>query len=292
MEIKYNVTGTNRKELVNVISKATGMKAVYKFMPTCDFEIGSFTVNKEGTLLIDAHADNEEVARVLEAIAAASFEGETQDTQESPAEDASAEEVLAEEESLPSQEDATEAAELMETDTTEETDNNKAEAADSMEEAETTEAEESSTPEAASERTGLTVEIPLDKVDVGNLTKLLDAKGGLIKKALGISELPIEVLEEKAAFPWFGELPDNDAVQAYTHFISALCQMSKNAKRVTVTEKAVDNEKYAFRCFLLRLGFIGAEYKTERKILLKNLTGSSAFRNGGKKHEASEQGDH
>lgn len=292
MEISYNVTGAKRKELVNVISKATGMKAVYKFMPTCNFEIGSFTVNKEGTLLIDAHADNEEVARVLEAIAAASFEGETQDTQESPAEDASAEEVLTEEESLPSQEDATEAAELMETDTTEETDNNKAEAADSMEEAETTEAEESSTPEAASERTGLTVEIPLDKVDVGNLTKLLDAKGGLIKKALGISELPIEVLEEKAAFPWFGELPDNDAVQAYTHFISALCQMSKNAKRVTVTEKAVDNEKYAFRCFLLRLGFIGAEYKTERKILLKNLTGSSAFRNGGKKHEASEQGDH
>ena len=292
MEIKYNVTGAKRKELVNVISKATGMKAVYKFMPTCNFEIGSFTVNKEGTLLIDAHADNEEVARVLEAIAAASFEGETQDTQESPAEDASAEEVLAEEESLPSQEDATEAAEFMETDTTEETDNNKAEVADSMEEAETTEAEESSTPEAASERTGLTVEIPLDKVDVGNLTKLLDAKGGLIKKALGISELPIEVLEEKAAFPWFGELPDNDAVQAYTHFISALCEMSKNAKRVTVTEKAVDNEKYAFRCFLLRLGFIGAEYKTERKILLKNLTGSSAFRNGGKKHEASEQGDH
>ena len=288
MEISYNVTGAKRKELVNVISKATGMKAVYKFMPTCNFEIGSFTVNKEGTLLIDAHADNEEVARVLEAIAAASFEGETQDTQESPAEDASAEEVLAEEESLPSQEDATEAAEFMETDTTEETDNNKAEVADSMEEAETTEAEESSTPEAASERTGLTVEIPLDKVDVGNLTKLLDAKGGLIKKALGISELPIEVLEEKAAFPWFGELPDNDAVQAYTHFISALCQMSKNAKRVTVTEKAVDNEKYAFRCFLLRLGFIGAEYKTERKILLKNLTGSSAFKNGGKKHEASE----
>ena len=292
MEISYNVTGAKRKELVNVISKATGMKAVYKFMPTCNFEIGSFTVNKEGTLLIDAHADNEEVARVLEAIAAAGFEGETQDTQEAPTEETPAEEVLAEEESLSSQEDATEAAELMETDTTEETDNNKAEAADSMEEAETTEAEESSTPEAASERTGLTVEIPLDKVDVGNLTKLLDAKGGLIKKALGISELPIEVLEEKAAFPWFGELPDNDAVQAYTHFISALCQMSKNAKRVTVTEKAVDNEKYAFRCFLLRLGFIGAEYKTERKILLKNLTGSSAFRNGGKKHEASEQGDH
>ncbi len=68
-----------------------------------------------------------------------------------------------------------------------------------------------------------------------------------------------------------------------THFISVLCEMAKNATRVTATEKAVDNEKYAFRCFLLRLGFIGAEYKAERKILLKNLTGSSAFKSGARK---------
>ena len=265
MEIKYNVTGTNRKELVNVISKATGMKAVYKFMPTCNFEIGCFTVNKE-------------VARVLEAIAAAGFEGEAQDT----------EETLAEEEALSSMEDTAETAEPMETDATEGADNNVEDAADTMDEVEANEAEEASISEAASERLGLTVEIPLDKVAVGNLTKLLDAKGGLIRKALGISELPIEVLEDRVAFPWFSELPDADAVQAYTHFISALCEMSKNAKRVTATEKAVDNEKYAFRCFLLRLGFIGAEYKTERKILLKNLSGSSAFKNGGKSHDISE----
>lgn len=50
----------------------------------------------------------------------------------------------------------------------------------------------------------------------------------------------------------------------------------------------IDNDKYAFRCFLLRLGFIGSEYKTERKILLRNLTGSSAFRNGGAANEVSE----
>ena len=135
---------------------------------------------------------------------------------------------------------------------------------------------------------GLTVEIPLNKAAVGNLTKLLDAKGSLIKKALGVSELPIEIQEDRVAFPWFREMPDADAVKAYTHFISALCEMSKNAKRVTVTEKAVDNEKYAFRCFLLRLGFIGSEYKVERKILLKNLSGSSAFKNGGADHAVSE----
>ena len=135
---------------------------------------------------------------------------------------------------------------------------------------------------------GLTVEIPLDKVSLGNLTKLLEAKGKLVRKALGISELPMEILEDRVLFPWFEELPDPDAVKAYTHFISALCEMSRNAKRVTATEKPVDNEKYAFRCFLLRLGFIGSEYKAERKILLKNLTGSSAFKDGGVNHEVSE----
>ena len=97
----------------------------------------------------------------------------------------------------------------------------------------------------------------------------------------------IEVLDDRVAFPWFSQV-DADSAAAYTHFISALCEMSRNAKRVTATEKPVDNEKYAFRCFLLRLGFIGSEYKAERKILLKNLTGSSAFKNGGVGHEVSE----
>ena len=54
--------------------------------------------------------------------------------------------------------------------------------------------------------------------------------------------------------------------------------MAKNSKRITAKERTVDNEKYAFRCFLLRLGFIGDAYKTSRKILLKNLDGNSAFR--------------
>lgn len=133
-----------------------------------------------------------------------------------------------------------------------------------------------------SEDIGLTVAIPLDKVSVGNLTNLLDAKGELIKHALGINATPIEVTEDCVKFPWFSELPDADTAKAYTHFISALCQMSKEQRRINSAAKKIDNEKYAFRCFLLRLGFIGEEYKAERKILLRNLKSSSAFKNGGK----------
>ena len=130
-----------------------------------------------------------------------------------------------------------------------------------------------------SENMGLTVAIPLDSAAVGNLTKLLDAKGNLIKKALGVDDLKIELNENDGtvSFPWFSEVTP-DEVKAYTHFISAICELSKNAKRVTAKEKEVDNEKYAFRCFLLRLGFIGTEYKAERKILLRNLSGSAAFK--------------
>lgn len=144
------------------------------------------------------------------------------------------------------------------------------------------------TPQAATD--GLTVEMPRDfftETALDNLKRIVESKAALIKKAIGTDALPIEVTDEKVSFPWFTEV-DADTVHAYTNFISKLSEMAKNATRVTATEKAVDNEKYAFRCFLLRLGFIGADYKTDRKILLKNLTGSSAFRNGGADHEISE----
>lgn len=150
--------------------------------------------------------------------------------------------------------------------------------------AEETKSEESP---VTAEQVGLTVEVPLESTAVGNLTKLLEAKGRLIRKALAVDSLPIEVTDNTVKFPWFSEC-GADECKAYTHFISSLCELAANAKRVTAKEKETDNDKYAFRCFLLRLGFIGSEYKGERKILLRNLKGSSAFRNGGVTNEISE----
>ena len=114
-----------------------------------------------------------------------------------------------------------------------------------------------------------------------NLKALIAAKGGLIKKALGVDDLPLEVTDMKVSFPWFPATPTPDEMNAYDAFICKLCEMARNQSRVNSSEKPVNNEKYAFRCFLLQLGFIGNEYKAARKILLKNLSGSSAFRNGG-----------
>lgn len=113
-----------------------------------------------------------------------------------------------------------------------------------------------------------------------NLKSLVTAKGALIRKAICAAELPIRIEEDKVCFPWFKGDADPAEVKAYEAFICKLCEMARNQKRVNATEKPTGNEKYAFRCFLLRLGFIGAEYKETRKILLRNLTGSSAFKSG------------
>ena len=48
---------------------------------------------------------------------------------------------------------------------------------------------------------------------------------------------------------------------------------------MTATDREVESEKYAFRTWLLRLGFIGTAYKNDRAILMKNLSGASAFKN-------------
>lgn len=115
--------------------------------------------------------------------------------------------------------------------------------------------------------------------DIDNLQKIIRAKGSLIKKALCIESTELTDNDDYIGFPWISESSAPDDVQAIMHLVTSICDMARTQKRITLTEKSVENECYSFRCFLLRLGFIGAEFKSARKILLKNLTGNSAFKN-------------
>jgi hypothetical protein len=162
--------------------------------------------------------------------------------------------------------------------------------AEELEKVDFTPADDAGAEKEEAEPYGLTVELPLDKVSVGNLTNILKAKGTLIKHALGISDLRFEIKEDEGriAFPWFSKMLDAEEAKAYTDFLSLLCKLSKELKRASSREIPVTNEKYSFRCFLLRLGFIGPEYKKERKILLKRLSGNSSWKNGAPEPETSE----
>lgn len=212
MTIKFNCTGTVRKKLVQAISEITGENAEYQFMPTCAYNIGTMTVDKEGTLHCE---DGTDIDSLLEELHKRGF--------------------------------------IAETDTAEKADNR------------------------------LTISIPKEKLDeqtLSNLDRILENKGTLIRHALQTDSLEYTVTESEVQFPWFTLEQPEDA-DAYSRFLTALIDMAKNQKRINNKPDTSDNEKYAFRCFLLRLGFIGTEFKSVRKVLLRNLTGSSAFRNGG-----------
>lgn len=210
--MKMNYKGRTRKEVAAAIAEITGEKAVYMKAPTYAYEIGQFTIERNGDLVCE---DETALESMLRELAGKGFTAE-----ETPQED------------------------------------------------------------AESEKSGLTITVPITAASVGNLENLLTAKSTLIKKALGITDVSIKVEDDTISFPWFPEMPKSDEVKAYTEFIAALCRMSKKQKRVSATERPTDNEKFTFRVFLNRLGFIGNEYKATRRILLRNLSGNSAWRNG------------
>ena len=139
------------------------------------------------------------------------------------------------------------------------------------------------TEEVSVQQEKLTIAIPkasLTDMALENLQKIIANRQTLFQRAFRTDNTESEITEEKINFTWFPYTADGDEIAAYTQFISRLCDMARDAKRVSSKPTETDNDKYAFRCFLLRLGFIGKEYKTARKIVLRNLTGNSAFRYG------------
>ena len=258
MKIDYNVTGAQRKSLVGAISQELNAQTKYLGAPTFAYEVGEYAIDKTGTV---TGPDNRDLVADLQGLhsfvpVSEEYDAPQPETPEAPAfEDLAmtAEEELGLGRSRRDHhgEDGMQASDVPEPDS-------------------------------------LVIEMPKDgftETALDNLEKLVESKAALIKTALDAEDLTIEQTEETLRFPWFTLGASADEVNAYTKFIAALCAMAKEQKRITAKEKPVDNEKYAFRCFLLRLGFIGTDYKTERKILLRNLSGNGSFKIGERKQE-------
>ena len=67
-------------------------------------------------------------------------------------------------------------------------------------------------------------------------------------------------------------------MKGYIQLCLAMSELAKELKYASPKPQQRENEKYAFRCWMLRLGFIGEEFKTARKILLENVNGNGAWR--------------
>ena len=266
MKINYNVTGSDRKQLVSIITRETGIKAAYQGMPSMAYAIGDITVEKDGTMVWDERTDNATIQRITEALAAAGFEG----IREEPEAPASAE------------------------------------------------TETPAEPDTATEPVELTVGIPTSKhtgASLRNLINLLYTRASLLNKALGTSfrvdEALTEALQDDACilnagslikaigdfkaghgkaidgltitpeeitFSSLPETDDTDRLRTFTILCGMMSKQAIDQKRIQAKAVNEENEKYALRIWLTRLGMNGPEFKTNRKVLMENLTGHSAFR--------------
>ncbi len=245
--VAQKVTGQERKAIAAVISEATGKEVKYLGPPTFSYEIGGWTIEKTGNIRSPETepAELESIKPVLAALKDAGLKAE----------------------------------------------------------------DDLSVILSATGHTGVTLR---------NLINLVSSKDNLLRKALNrqsetipgvlveaLNAVPIETAEDfmrvynsgleagkytSANDIWLGDLPDNlwfsfynatldfDEVSSYIILSRKLNEQAKVQKHASNKQKEAENEKYALRCFLLRLGFIGDEYKSERKVLLSRLEGNGSWK--------------
>ena len=67
-------------------------------------------------------------------------------------------------------------------------------------------------------------------------------------------------------------------LKAMIQLCMAMSQLAKQIRTASPRKQQTENEAYAFRCWMLRLGFIGDEFKTARDYFMRNFEGNSAWR--------------
>ena len=290
--LKFELNIADRKTLANRMEELTGIHPYYTRAPLYAYDIGNYTIDRDGNLLVEPeNADAELLTTLLnEGLIRGGESIESTDDQPESTEPTEnlAEEPVAEAEPDDTAEDEPDAEEL--------------------------ESEEQ--PE----------EVPLDLelafptsqhngVSLRNLVNLIYSRGRLISKATGghfhvetdlvetlrddsctytvanfIEALKgyeaqcgtamegLVITEEKVSFTGFPTASDYDHLTAFGHLAILMNQQAISQKRIQAKDVNDENEKYALRTWLLRLGMNGPDFKEPRKILMENLSGHAAFR--------------
>ena len=283
MRFKLNIA--DRKELVKRLGELTGTAPHYTRMPRCAYEIGVYTVERDGSLTVGEEAAEPGILTTLKD------EGLIRDA-EGILEAAAEQPEQAETEPIPDSEYESEVRE---------------EAAGQEE----TAAQEGMDP------VDLALSFPMGEhtgVSLRNLVNMVYSRGPLLSKASGGNfrvekELAerlrddactatvqtflkaladymeahggmegLQITEQQISFTGFPVPADQPHADAFLQLAAMMNAMALSQKRIQAKEVSTDNEKYAFRIWLLRLGMNGDAYKSTRKVMMENLGGHAAFR--------------
>ena len=329
--LKFELNVFERKTLARRMEELTGIHPYYTKAPLYSYDIGNYTIDREGNLLVEPENADAEVLTALlnEGLIRGGESIETADIQTESVEPAPDDEETAEEEFEPepteNEQERVEAEPEMPVEQEAETREVEAEPED------TESAESDSEPEEVQdsdegETDTQQEEVPLDLelafpvnqhngVTLRNLVNLIYSRGKLISKATGghfhveqglveklkddrytfaianfinaVSDYEaqhgealegLKITSEKVIFTGFPTAPDHEHLTAFGHLAILMNQQALTQKRIQAKEVADENEKYALRIWLLRLGMNGPDFKETRKLLMENLSGHAAFR--------------
>ena len=275
MNIRFNIEKNRRKALAQKIGELTGSEVKYLGVPSCAYEIDFFTLSKDAVLSFSDRSDTEIVEMVLNGLADAGYDSETITPPEGT-DEADAEEDAPKESDTESEDKQNRGFPL-----------------------------------------NASISFPLADHTVQSLTNLIcmiHSRGPLLSKATGgnfsadksladeigkhefrsVHELITFIREwdetnppltgisfdsDKLTFDGFGRAADADHVHTFMKLAGAMNRMALTQQRVQAKDVDDTNEKYAFRVWLIRLGVNGADCKADRKRLMANLSGHTAFRN-------------
>ena len=282
MTINCNVTGSERKRLADALGALLLMEPIYKKAPTFAYVVSDYTIDKNGAIFCPVSASTDDVANIVAKLTEEGFSPEIGGSQSidavTPAE-TPLESPDAAPEAKP--EDIPEEAEVA-ADTGIETPETAAPEEDAAGKAGAQPDENQAGDDIAkADDTKLTVSIPRAKLAddaLARLRTIVANKEVLFKRALLTDTLPIEVTEEQVSFPWFKLTGTDGEAEAYTQFITALCQMATEQKRVLDKPYDSDNDRFTMRIFMVRLNMKGTQFALARKLMMKHLTGNSGCR--------------
>lgn len=245
----------NRKAAAQRLAEITGEESRYTKMPRCAYEIGPYAIEKDGSVTVTEGTDLQPLMTLVEEGLIEPFEAPATE----PAEEAQAEEPVS-----------------------------------------------------------LTVEVPMKNhtgATLRNLINLIYTRASLINKALGtgfrVDEALVEALKDEACaltkeallqaiggfetehgkaidgltitpegitFSTLPETGDAETLQTFTVLCGMMNKQAMDQKRTQAKVVNEENEKYALRIWLTRLGMNGPEFKDARRVLMANLGGNCAFR--------------
>ncbi len=266
--LRYEVKGKIRKQLVDTISKALATEAEYLGAPSYAYQIGDYTVDRDGNIEIPDEMTQANIDFIIEELAKENFAIQPNESPETPDNEA-------ENNSSPATEESSgEDIDLEESNPVKETQN-------STDGEESNKDPENIDEDISTKNERISISIPREKIDPDCLKRIqaiIASKAPVLKVALETDDLSITSTDNELKFPWFTNHGIEGEAQAYADFIAAIVARAKKLTRVTASECARDNDKFVMRLFLVALEMKGDRYKDARRILMRNLKGDGGWR--------------